>query len=96
MNRKEQVRKDADAIDKVMKHYSGNDGAHFGFVTYETGERQFFAGGRVDLSGYCISEALATMVANTPGLDEDFIDAVSEMAKEMLKDMNDTRSGRVQ
>lgn len=89
MNRKEQVRKDAEVIDKAMRNYTGNEGAHFGFITFETGERQFFAGGRVDLSGICMGEALATMVANTPGLTEDFIDAVADTAKLMLKDMGE-------
>lgn len=91
-NRRERVLKDAKVIDNAMKHYTGNEGAHFGFITFETGERQFFAGGRVDLSGMCMCEALATMVVNTPGLEVDFIDAVADTAKIMLEEMKKGRT----
>ena len=84
MTRKEQVRRDADVIEKAMMTYHGIDGAHFGFIAYASGERQFFAGGRVDISGLCISEAIATMVKNTPELDSSFIDAVADTARIML------------
>lgn len=87
MTKKEQVERDADIIDKAMINYTGFDGAHFGFITLATGERHFFAGGRSDLSGFCLSEALANLVNMTQGLNEEFIDLVCETAKSMLNDM---------
>ena len=95
VNRGWQVKKDSDAINKAMKNYSGMDGAHFGFIAYETGERHFFCGGRVDVTGICLGEALARLVDNTPGIEDDYIDLVMNTAKDMLEDFRKER-GMVQ
>jgi hypothetical protein len=94
LTRKEQVKRDSNVIEKAMMKYSGTEGAHFGFIAYGSGERQFFAGGRADITGMCISEAIATLVKNTPGITDDFIDAVAETARIMLGDME--HGGNVQ
>ena len=83
--RKQQVKKDADAIEKAMVRYTGATGAHFGFIAYATGERQFFAGGNAAVAGMCLGEAIANLVEMTPGLTEEFIDMVAETAKSILQ-----------
>lgn len=85
MNRSEQVRRDSNTIEEAMKRYSGSNGAHFGFIAFATGERQFIAGGNVAVTGICLAEAIAELILQTPGLDESFIDTVAETAKEILK-----------
>lgn len=85
MNRLSQIKKDSDTIEEAMKRYGGSGGAHFGFISCATGERQFIAGGNVAISGICLSEAIATMIQNTPGLGEEFIDAVADTAKAILE-----------
>lgn len=91
MTKREQVKKDAKIIDGAMMNYTGDGGAHFGFIVYESGERHFFSGGRVDLMGICLGEAIATMVNNTPGLGKDFIYMVSDVAHRMLDDMSEKK-----
>lgn len=83
--RTRQVMKDAATIEEAMEKYGGSGGAHFGFIAFATGERQFIAGGNVAITGICLSEAIATMIQNTPGLGEEFIDAVADTAKGILK-----------
>lgn len=83
--RAKQVQKDAETIGKTMERYSGASGAHFGFIAYATGERQFMAGGNVAVTGMCLGEALATLVLDTPGLTEEFIDMVAGTAKSLLQ-----------
>jgi hypothetical protein len=85
MNKNAQIKKDSDIIEEAMEKYGGSDGAHFGFIAFATGERQFIAGGNVAITGICLSEAIATMIQNTPGLGEEFIDAVADTAKGILK-----------
>lgn len=86
MNRKNQIMLDSDTIEKTMKKYGGSSGAHFGFIALATGERQFIAGGNLLISGMCLGEAIAMMILQTPGIGEEFIDAVAETAKEILKE----------
>lgn len=88
MNKSEQVRRDSDTIEEAMKRYGGSSGAHFGFIACATGERQFIAGGNVAITGICLAEAIAELIQNTPGLDESFIDIVSETAKDILQHKN--------
>lgn len=83
--RKQQVKKDADTIEKAMARYTGASGAHFGFIAYATGERQVIAGGNVGIAGMCLGEAIAMLVLQTPGLTEEFIDMVAETAKNLLQ-----------
>lgn len=85
----DQNRVDADGkeMERVMKPYSGNDGAHFGLIGTEDYRRYFCIGGRVDLLGTIISEGLARMVFITPELDERYIDIVADTAREMLARM---------
>ena len=86
MNRIEQMRKDSNTIEEAMKRYSGSTGAHFGFIAFATGERQFIAGGNLAITGICLSEAIAELILNTPGLDgSSFIDTVAETAKAILE-----------
>ena len=93
MSKKKRVEKDAEVIDSAMRNYGGDDSCHFGFIGYETGERHFFAGGRCDLIGVYISEALVTIVINAD-TGYDFIDAVAMAAKEMLEEAK--KGGKVQ
>ena len=86
MRTNEQFKLDAATIDEIMKRYTGTDGAHFGFVAQADGKRQFFIGGRVDIGGLCVAEALANVVEMTPGLDETYIDMICETAHEFLKE----------
>lgn len=89
MNRLSQIKKDSDIIEEAMKKYGGSGGAHFGFIACATGERQFIAGGNVAITGICLAEAIAELIQNTPGLeDENFIDVVAETAKDILKHKN--------
>ena len=87
MEKRKQVREDADRIDKVMRNYTGSSAAHFGFIVCDTGERQFFAGGRADLTGMCLGEAIANLVKCTPGVGEEFIDAVADTAHAVYENM---------
>ena len=80
---------DSQTIDGVMRKYSGEKAGHFGFICKD-GERQFFLGGRCDLVGVHLSEALAMLVNETPGLPSDFIDAVCKTAKEIYATMGET------
>ena len=78
------IKKDAQIIEKAMAPYGGADAAHFGFIAEAPNRRQFFLGGRTDMVGIHIAEAIATIIRITEGLDEGFIDAICETAKEML------------
>lgn len=82
--RAKQVQRDAEAIDKVMRKYSGASGAHFGFIAYATGERQFLAGGNAAVTGICIAEAIAMLIKQTPGMTADIIDSIADTAKAIL------------
>lgn len=79
------IKKDAQIIEKAMAPYGGADAAHFGFIAETENRRHFFLGGRTDIVGYHISEAIANIITITEGLDERFIDAICETAKEMLE-----------
>lgn len=85
MKGKAQFQMDANGIEKIMRDYGGNEAGHFGFIAQEDGRRHFFAGGRADIIGISISEALANFIVITPGLKDDFIDNVCMTAKDMLK-----------
>lgn len=85
MKKNAEFQMDARGIDNLMRGYSGEHAAHFGFIAQEDGKRQFFAGGRADIIGVSISEALANFIVITPGLKDDFIDNVCLTAKDMLK-----------
>lgn len=85
MNRKEQIKKDAEAIEALITKYNGATAAHFGFIANATGERMFWAGGNLAITGICLSEAIADLIRHTPGLDgEEFIQAVTETARSIL------------
>lgn len=73
---------DAQTIDGVMRKYSDESGGHFGFICYGD-MRQMFLGGRVDIVGVRIAEAMAMIVDKTQGLTSEFIDAVCITAKEI-------------
>ena len=83
--RTRQVMKDAATIEEAMKKYSGSIGAHFGFIAYATGERQFMAGGNAAISGICLAEAITTLIESTPGLDETFIDIIADTVKDQIR-----------
>lgn len=94
MRTEAQLKRDGDRIEEIMRGYTGTTGAHFGFIAMDgaNGEkRQYFVGGRADLCGICLAEAIATFVHITPGMSEDFIDLVSSVAHDMLKDMNNAQ-----
>lgn len=83
--KKKMIQLDADTLSRIMQNYTGTEGAHFGFIAFETGQRQFLFGGRTNLLGFCLGEAMARMVTMTPGLTPEFIDSVAATAKEILK-----------
>lgn len=37
------------------------------------------------ISGICIAEAITTLIEETPGLDETFIDIIAETVKDMIR-----------
>lgn len=84
-NNQKTIERDMKTISSVLPTYSGNEGAHFGFIAFETGQRQFFMGGRSDVIGLCLSEAIAKFVELTPQLNDDGIDMIAETAKEFLR-----------
>ena len=87
MKNKAQMASDAKALEIIMNDYTGATGAHFGIFGQEDGKRHFCIGGRSDLCGMLISEGIANLVRITPGLDETFIDTISEVAKSILNDL---------
>lgn len=92
MKKNAEFQMDARGIDNLMRGYSGEHAAHFGFIAQEDGKRQFFAGGRADITSICIAEAMANFVIITPDIPDDFIDATAQMAKEMLRMMRDKQT----
>ena len=78
------IKKDAQIIEKAMAPYGGTDAAHFGFIAEAPNRRQFFLGGRTDMVGIHIAEAIATIIRITEGLDKGFIDAIADTAKDLL------------
>lgn len=86
MTEQQKVEKDGSKLENIMKGYSGAGGGHFGLIVTANGKRHYCTGGRVDLVGICMSEALANMVRVTPQLDETYIDMIAESAKELLKE----------
>ena len=86
----ERIEYDGKKLDELVKRYSGAVGGHLAVIVNDKGKRQISVGGRADLVGMTVSEALARMVSITPGLDETFLDAVCETAKEILNGMNES------
>lgn len=83
---KAEMKKDYEQLEKILRKYTGNEGAHICFIGSVKGGKYVCVGGRADISAYGMAESLASIIHSTPGLDETFIDAVAEMAKEMLED----------
>lgn len=85
MNKRQQVINDGKIIEKCMGKYTGMEGCHIGAIAFDSGERQFFCGGRSDLIGMCLAELIANMVQATNGIEQmRFIDGVAEMSKEII------------
>lgn len=95
-SKKQQVMNDAKTIEKTMQKYSGTSGCHFGFIACETGERQFIFGGRVDMLGGCLAQAISMMIEMTPGINEkQYLNAIAGTTLEMLKERRQ-KGGRAQ
>lgn len=86
MTKAEEMKKDWEQVDKILKKYTGAYGAHICFIGSVDGGKYGGAGGRTDICAIGIAETLATLVKSTPGMKTDFIDAVAGAAKEMLED----------
>ena len=78
------IKQDTQIIEKAMAPYGGADAAHFGFIAEAPNRRQFFLGGRTDMVGAYIAEAIVTMIRITDGLDDTFIDAIRDTARMLL------------
>lgn len=89
MKTRTEFRQDADALKKILTQYSGEDSCHFCVIAQDNGRHMTTLGGRMDLTGYCVSEAIANLVNNTPDCPEDIIDMIATTAHRMLADMRD-------
>lgn len=83
------IQQDGMKMEEIMTPYSGKEGAHFGFICKAPNERYFCLGGRADLYGMAISEALARLIMITPGLDENYIGMVANSAVLFLQMMRE-------
>lgn len=86
MTKAEEMKKDYEQLEKILRKYTGNEGAHICFIGSLKGGKYVCVGGRADISAYGMAKLLASIIQITPGLDEMFIVSVAEMAKEMLED----------
>ena len=83
---KEEMERDATAINEIMCKYSGNNGAHFGFIISADGVGRFFAGGRASLVGVSVANGIIRFAENSsPDLNtRAFIGAIATTARIML------------
>ena len=86
---KEKVIRDGKMINGIMSHYTGDTGAHFGFIVTEDGLRNFMFGGRLDLMMAGLAEALVTYLVKNPEIKPGFIDVVRNTAYEVLGAMEE-------
>lgn len=94
--RKKEIEKTIDMFKgRMMELSSGADGAYLAFAVTGDGQQGLTFGGRVDLMGVTISNVLAHLVYQTPGLDESYLDVINNVAKSMLEDI-ESESGTVQ
>lgn len=77
---------DIRTIEQIARKYSGAEGAYLTFIANEEGGMQISLGGRADIMGITLSEAIAKFIMITPGLGKEFIDNVHYCVKEMIKD----------
>lgn len=81
----EEMERDASAIDEIMRKYSGNNGAHFGFIIGTDGVGRFFSGGRATLVGASVANGIIRFAENSPDLNtRAFIGAIATTARIML------------
>ena len=86
MNEQKQLEQAGQDTEKIMKPYTGDKGAHFGFIA--TAERKYFCfGGRTDLLVYGLAETIAHLVQRTPDAAAPFMDTIMEAARTMLARM---------
>lgn len=86
---KERVIRDGKMINGIMSHYTGDTGAHFGFIVTEDGRRNFMFGGRLDLMMAGLAEALVTYLVKNPEVRPEIIDVVRNTAYEVLGAMEE-------
>ena len=85
MKSMQEIKADSAKIVEICKQYSGANGCHICVIAQDDGKHNVSFGGRVDIAGEYISEILARIVMTTPMLEDDFIDAVANCAKDMVR-----------
>ncbi len=82
----QKLEQDGEEIEKIMKPYTDNAGAHLGFI--ETGEGKYFCiGGRTDLLVYGLAEAIAYLAQQAPEASEILLDTITATVRTMLARM---------
>ena len=76
------LEKGIERVDRILKPYGGQSGAHMAFVMERGAGRQFVLGGAPDLLGIGIAQIIAKIVELTPGLDyTQYISAIDDTAR---------------
>ena len=76
------LRNDIERVDKIIKPYGGQSGAHMAFISDRGSGREFVLGGAPDLLGIGIAQIIAQIVKLTPGLDyTQYISAIDDTAR---------------
>ena len=93
-NKKKAIRDAVEAFKaKMHVECSGAEGAYFAFAITEDGNTGLAIGGRTDLAGVMLSRTLAQLVYQTPGLEEDYIDTVCAVAKQVYRELQEGYGG---